>query len=84
MGRQPRYVEPDGASHRSSAEPTGPDPVRLHMRYMTLDGDTVLDSDWWVLAAEGPAAEMAAEMAAAGLDVDSSLDDLIVARRPAG
>jgi hypothetical protein len=42
--------------------------------------EATADYDWWVLSAEG----LAAELAAASLDIRSSLDDLIVARRPAG
>jgi hypothetical protein len=66
-----------------SAEPTGPDSLRWRMRYATLDGDTVLDEataeyDWWVLSAAG----LAAELAAAGLTVENTQDDLVVARSP--
>jgi hypothetical protein len=68
-----------------SAEPTGPDSLRWRMRYATLDGDTVLDEataeyDWWVMSADG----LAAELTAAGLDVESTDDDLVVARRGKG
>ncbi len=66
-----------------SAEPTGPDSVRWHMRYATLDGDTVLDEataeyEWWVLSAE----RLAAEFTAAGLEVVSTEGDLVVAHAP--
>jgi hypothetical protein len=65
------------------AEPTGSDSVRWRMRYATLEGDTVLEEftveyQWWVLSASG----LAAEFAAAGLDVESTADDVIVARAP--
>ncbi|OLT12378.1 hypothetical protein BJF78_03960 [Pseudonocardia sp. CNS-139] len=65
-----------------SAEPTGPDSVHWRMRYATLDGDTVLDEaraeyDWWILSAAG----LAAELAAAGLAVESTEQDVVVARR---
>jgi hypothetical protein len=66
-----------------SAEPTGPDSVRWRMRYATLDGDTVLDEataeyDWWIVSADG----LATELAASGLDVESTRDDLVLARAP--
>ena len=65
-----------------SAEPTGPDSLRWRMRYATLDGDAVVDEataeyDWWVLSAAG----LAAELTQAGLKVESTQDDLVVARR---
>jgi SAM-dependent methyltransferase len=67
---------------RGEAQPAGPDSVRWRMSYRTRDGDTVLgeaaaDYRWWVLSASG----LAAELAAAGLDV--AVDgDLVVARQP--
>jgi hypothetical protein len=66
-----------------SAEPTGPESVRWRMRYATLDGDTVLDEatteyEWWVLSAD----RLAAEFTAAGLEVASMDDGLVVARAP--
>ena len=65
-----------------SAEPTGPDSVHWRMRYRTRRGDTVLaevDADyaWWIVTAEG----LAAELADAGLDPDVD-DDLVVGRKP--
>jgi hypothetical protein len=66
-----------------SAEPTGPHSVRWRMRYATLDGDTVLDEataeyDWWIVSADG----LAAEFASAGLTVESTREDVVVARAP--
>jgi Methyltransferase domain len=66
-----------------SAEPTGPDSVRWRMRYRTRREDgTVLagssaDYVWWVVSADG----LAAELAEAGLE-PSVDDDLVVARKP--
>lgn len=65
-----------------SAEPTGPDAVRWRMRYRTRRGDTVLAEvtagyDWWIVTAEGLAAELAGAGLAATVD-----DDLVVARKP--
>jgi hypothetical protein len=65
-----------------SAEPSGPDSVRWRMRYTVRDGDTVVekataDYDWWIVSAEG----LAAELTEAGLTASVD-DDLVVARRP--
>jgi hypothetical protein len=65
-----------------SAEPTGPDSVRWRMRYRTRRGDTVLAGtsaayDWWIVTAQG----LAAELADAGL-VTSVDEDLVIGRKP--
>lgn len=59
-----------------AAVPSGPDSLRWRMEYATLRGDQVLDEavaeyDWWVVSADG----LAAELTAAGLTarVDGSL-----------
>lgn len=66
------------------ADPVGEGRVRWRMDYRTRDGDRVLakasaEYEWWTTSAD----ELAAELAAAGLDptVDG---DLAVARAPAG
>jgi Methyltransferase domain len=65
-----------------SAEPTGPDSVHWRMRYRTRREDgTVLaeasaDYAWWIVTAEGLAAELADAGLAASVD-----DDLVVARK---
>lgn len=66
-----------------SAVPTGPDSIRWLMSYATLDGEDVIDEataeyDWWIVSAAG----LAAELTAAGLVVDSTDDDLVLAHRP--
>jgi SAM-dependent methyltransferase len=66
-----------------SAEPTGPDAVRWRMRYRTRRADgTVLaeagaEYAWWIVTADG----LAAELAAAGLDAGVH-EDLVIARKP--
>jgi hypothetical protein len=65
-----------------AAEPTGPDSVRWRMRYRTRRGDTVLagtsaDYGWWIVTAEG----LAAELVDAGLD-PSVDEDLVIGRKP--
>jgi Methyltransferase domain len=65
-----------------SAEPTGTDSVRWRMRYRTRreDGTVVAEAGaeyaWWIVTAEG----LAAELAGAGL-VATVDDDLVVARK---
>ena len=65
-----------------SAEPSGPDSVRWHMRYRTRREDgTVLAGasagyDWWIVTAGGLAGELAEEGLVATVD-----DDLVVARK---
>lgn len=64
-----------------SARPTGPESLRWHMRYSTMDGDRVVDDatadyDWWVV----PAPVLADELTAAGLSAVVD-DDLVVAKR---
>jgi hypothetical protein len=66
-----------------SAEPTGPDSVHWRMRYRTRreDGTVLTEASaeyaWWIVTAEG----LAAELADAGLrpSVD---EDLVVGRMP--
>lgn len=66
-----------------SAEPTGPDSVRWHMRYRTRRPDgTVLagasaEYAWWIVTAGG----LAAELADAGLDASVD-EDLVIGRKP--
>jgi SAM-dependent methyltransferase len=66
-----------------SAEPTGPDSVRWRMRYRTRRGaGTVLteataEYAWWILTAEG----LAAELADAALEPTVD-EDLVIARKP--
>jgi hypothetical protein len=65
-----------------SAEPTGPDAVRWRMRYRTRRDDVVLaevtaEYDWWIVTADGLAAELAAAGLAPAVD-----GDLVVARKP--
>ncbi|WP_345612192.1 hypothetical protein [Pseudonocardia adelaidensis] len=66
-----------------SAEPTGPDSVRWRMRYRTRRGDgTVLaetsaDYTWWIVTAEG----LAAELMAAGIDTAVD-EDLVIGMNP--
>jgi Methyltransferase domain len=65
-----------------SAAPTGPDSVRWRMRYRTRreDGTVLAEASaeyaWWIVTAEG----LAAELAEAGL-VATVDDDLVVARK---
>jgi hypothetical protein len=64
-----------------SAIPTGPDSLRWHMRYSTVDGNRVVDQatadyDWWIV----PAPVLADELTAAGLSAMID-DDLIIAKR---
>ena len=71
-----------GYEGTGSAEPTGPDSVHWRMRYRTRCADgTVLaetraEYAWWIVTAEG----LAAELAEAGL-VAAVHDDLVVARK---
>ncbi len=65
------------------AEPVGPESVRWIMSYRTWDGDTVLaevmaEYEWWVVSA----AALAAELAAAGLEVAEPDGHLVVGRQP--
>lgn len=66
-----------------SAVPTGPDSIRWLMSYATLDGGEVIDEvsaqyDWWIVSAD----RLAAELSAAGLIIDGTDDDLVLAHSP--
>lgn len=66
------------------AVPTGPDRVRWTMSYRTVDGDTELahasaEYDWWIVSAEG----LAAELRHAGAAVVRVDGDLVIARSSA-
>lgn len=79
----PYAVSSGGLSYegRGGAEPTGPESVRWTMTYRTLHGDVVLGEastqyDWWTVST----ATLADELRAAGLEVTTPYDDLVVAR----
>jgi SAM-dependent methyltransferase len=66
-----------------SAEPTGPDSVHWRMRYRTRreDGTVLAEASaeytWWIVTADG----LAAELADAGLETSVDVD-LVVGRKP--